>query len=146
MAEDGFRVKVGDKVTFSKVISHEDLVKFAEASGDTNPIHLNDDYAGNTRFGKRIAHGMLSAGFISTAVGIKLPQPNETTIYLSQSLRFMRPVFIGDTVTVEAEVTAVDPERRRVTLSTVCVNQNQEQVVTGEALVLLDRYPYSSGG
>ncbi len=143
MAEEGLRVKVGDKINFSKSVTHDDLVKFADVTGDTNPIHLEDEYASKTRFGKRIAHGMLSAGFISTVIGIKLPQEGETAIYLSQSLRFMRPVFIGDTITAEVEVTAVDAERRRVTLNTVCVNQNQEQIVTGEALVLLDKYPFS---
>ncbi len=144
MADTGLKVKVGDKISFSKSVTHEDLVKFADVTGDTNPIHFEEGYAGKTRFGKRIAHGMLSAGFISTVVGIKLPQEGETAIYLSQSLRFMRPVFVGDTITAEAEVTAVDAERRRVTLSTICVNQNQEQVLTGEALVLLDKYPFES--
>ncbi len=144
MADAGLKVKVGDKISFSKSVSHDDLVKFADVTGDTNRIHLDEDYAGKTRFGKRIAHGMLSAGFISTVVGIKLPQEDETAIYLSQSLRFMRPVYIGDTITTEVEVTAVDAERRRVTLNTVCMNQNQEQVVTGEAIVLLDRYPFEA--
>jgi len=144
VADAGLKVKVGDKISFSKSVSHDDLVKFADVTGDTNRIHLDEDYAGKTRFGKRIAHGMLSAGFISTVVGIKLPQEDETAIYLSQSLRFMRPVYIGDTITTEVEVTAVDAERRRVTLNTVCMNQNQEQVVTGEAIVLLDRYPFEA--
>lgn len=144
MADARLKVKVGDKISFSKSVTHDDLVKFADVTGDTNPIHLEEDYAGKTRFGKRIAHGMLSAGFISTVVGIKLPQDDETAIYLSQSLRFMRPVYIGDTITTEVEVTAVDAERRRVTLNTVCMNQNQEQVVTGEAIVLLDRYPFEA--
>lgn len=142
MAEEGLKVKVGDKISFSKSVTHDDLVKFADVTGDINPIHLEDEYASKTRFGKRIAHGMLSAGFISTVIGIKLPQAGETAIYLSQSLRFMKPVFIGDTVTAEIEVTAVDAVRRRVTLNTVCVNQNQEQIVTGEAQVLLDKYPF----
>ena len=143
MGEAGVSVSVGQKIVFSKTVTDADLVDMAKVSGDTNPLHLEESYAEKTRFGKRIAHGVLAASFISAAIGIKLPAADETAVYLSQNLRFMRPVYIGDTITAELEVTAVDAERRRVTLSTRCVNQNQEEIVTGDALVLLDKYPFS---
>ena len=132
-------IKVGDKATFSKTVSEADVVSFAEITGDSNPLHLDEAYAAKTRFKGRIAHGMLSAGFISAALGTKLA-PNATVVYLSQQLRFQRPVKIGDTVTATCEVTAVQPERRFVTVKTDCVNQAGEEIVTGEALVLLDEY------
>ena len=132
-------IKVGDKATFSKTVSEADVVSFAQITGDSNPLHLDEAYAAKTRFKGRIAHGMLSAGFISAALGTKLA-PNATVVYLSQQLRFQRPVKIGDTVTATCEVTAVQPERRFVTVKTDCVNQAGEEIVTGEALVLLDEY------
>ncbi len=130
-------IKVGHKASFSKTVSDADIVKFAEVSGDMNPVHLDQAYAAKTRFKERIAHGMLSAGFISAALGTRLA-PNATVVYLSQQLRFQRPVKIGDTITANCEVTALQPERRFVTVKTDCVNQSGEEVVTGEALVLLD--------
>ncbi len=132
-------IKVGDKATFSKAVSEADVVSFAQITGDSNPLHLDEAYAAKTRFKGRIAHGMLSAGFISAALGTKLA-PNATVVYLSQQLRFQRPVKIGDTVTATCEVTAVQPDRRIVTVKTDCVNQAGEEIVTGEALVLLDEY------
>ena len=132
-------IKVGDKATFSKAVSEADVVSFAQITGDSNPLHLDEAYAAKTRFKGRIAHGMLSAGFISAALGTKLA-PNATVVYLSQQLRFQRPVKIGDTVTATCEVTAVQPERRFVTVKTDCFNQAGEEIVTGEALVLLDEY------
>ncbi len=130
-------VKVGDTASFEKTVSEEDIVAFARATGDEQPLHLDDSYAAQTRFKRRVAHGMLSAGLISAALGTKLA-PQATVVYLSQSLRFLRPVFPGDTVTAKLEVTSVDPERRFVTCSTECVNQDGESVLTGEARVLLD--------
>ena len=130
-------IKVGDTALFEKTVSEEDIVAFARATGDEQPLHLDDSYAAKTRFKRRVAHGMLSAGLISAALGTKLA-PHATVVYLSQSLRFLRPVFPGDTVTAKLEVTSVDPERRFVTCSTECVNQDGESVLTGEARVLLD--------
>lgn len=132
-------IKVGDKASFSKTVSDKDIVSFAEVTGDSNPLHLDEAYASKTRFKGRIAHGMLSAGFISAALGTKLA-PNAVVVYMSQQLRFQRPVKIGDTITANCEVTAVQPERRFVTVKTDCVNQSGEEVVTGEAMVLLDEY------
>jgi acyl dehydratase len=130
---------VGHKVSFSKTISDEDIRKTAEASGDTNPLHLDDAYAAKTRFKQRIAHGVLTSGVISAALGVELPGPNYTTIFLGQTLQYQRPVNVGDTVTANLEVTGVD--RRRLTLSTDVVNQSGETVATGTADVLLDPYP-----
>jgi 3-hydroxybutyryl-CoA dehydratase len=138
-SESVLGVKVGSKVSFSKTVSASDVVAFAEVTGDANPLHLDEAYASKTRFKGRIAHGMLSAGFISAALGTKLA-PNAVVVYLSQQLRFQRPVKVGDTITADCEVTAVQPERRFVTVKTDCVNQAGEEVVTGEAMILLDEY------
>ena len=130
-------VKVGDTASFEKTVTEEDIVSFANATGDQQPLHLDDAFAAKTRFKRRIAHGMLSAGLISAALGIKLA-PHATVVYLSQTLRFLRPVFPGDTITAKLEVTAVDTERSFVTCSTECVNQDGTSVLAGEATVLLD--------
>ncbi len=137
MADDVLGVKVGDKAEFMKSVSEVDIAKFAEVTGDNQPLHLDDAHAAKTRFKKRIAHGMLSAGFISAALGTKLA-PHATVVYLSQSMRFRAPVYPGDTVTVQLEVKTIDSEKRFVTCSTTCVNQSGETVTTGEALVMLD--------
>ncbi len=131
-------VKVGDTATFEKTVTEEDIVSFANATGDQQPLHLDDAFAAKTRFKRRIAHGMLSAGLISAALGIKLA-PHATVVYLSQTLRFLRPVFPGDTITAKLEVTAVDTERRFVTCSTEGLNQEGTSVLAGEATVLLDK-------
>ncbi len=130
-------VKVGDTASFEKTVTKEDIVSFANATGDQQPLHLDDAFAAKTRFRRRIAHGMLSAGLISAALGIKLA-PQATVVYLSQTLRFLRPVFPGDTITAKLEVTSVDTERSFVTCSTECVNQARTSVLAGEATVLLD--------
>lgn len=138
-ADNVLGIKVGHSASFSKTVSEKDVVAFAEITGDNQPLHLDDAYAAKTRFKGRIAHGMLSAGIISAALGTKLA-PNATVVYLSQQMRFQRPVKIGDTITAKCEVTALQPERRFVTVKTDCVNQAGEEVLTGEALVLLDEY------
>ncbi len=137
MAEGVLGVKVGDRAEFEKKVTAEDITRFAEVTGDRNPLHLDPEYAAKTRFGRCVAHGMLSAGFISAALGARLA-PNCCVIYLSQSLRFLRPVNIGDTVRAVVEVKGVDPQKRIVTVKTDCLNQDGEPVVTGEAVVLLD--------
>jgi 3-hydroxybutyryl-CoA dehydratase len=113
---------------------------FARVTGDNQPLHLDEAWAAKTRFKKRIAHGMLSAGFISAVLGTKLA-PRAVVVYLSQQMRFRLPVAIGDTITAEAEVTALDEEKRIATVRTDCLNQNGEAVVKGEATVLLDPLP-----
>ena len=128
---------VGHRVSFSKTVTEEDVVAFAHVTGDEQPLHLDPDFGARTRFGKRIAHGMLSAGYISAALGTRL-WPGGVVIYLGQSLQFRRPVAIGDTITAEAEVTGVDPEKRVLTVRTDCSNQSGETVVRGEATVMVD--------
>ncbi len=130
-------VKVGDTATFEKTISPFDIIAFAKVTGDEQPLHLDEAYAAKTRFKRPIAHGMLSAGIISAALGIKLA-PQATVVYLSQSLRFLKPVYPGDTITAHVEVTKLDMERGFVTCSTECSNQDGATVLTGEATVLLD--------
>lgn len=126
--------KEGDRACFTKTVTDDDVRSFACITGDTNPVHLDDEYAAGTRFGRRIAHGMLCAGLISTVLGTKLPGPG--AIYMGQTLRFTAPVYLGDTITATATITAYNKDRGRMTLSTVCTNQNGEEVITGEAQVL----------
>jgi 3-hydroxybutyryl-CoA dehydratase len=130
-------VRVGDRAEYERVVTAEDIQRFAEVSGDTNSLHRDPEYAKKTRFGECIAHGMLSAGYISAVLGTKLA-PHACAVYLSQSLRFLRPVKIGDTVRAVAEVKGLEAEKRMVTLETDCFNQDGEMVVKGEAVILLD--------
>jgi 3-hydroxybutyryl-CoA dehydratase len=130
-------IEIGATASLSKTISDEDIVKFADVVGDHNPVHLNDDYAKTTRFGRRIAHGMLGAGLISAVIGNHLP--GSGTIYLSQTLKFMAPVYPGDTITTKATVTNIREDKGIITLNTVCFNQHQKNVIEGEAVVLVPR-------
>jgi 3-hydroxybutyryl-CoA dehydratase len=125
----------GQTSTLTRTVTAEDVERFAIASGDTNPVHLDEAYAAKSRFGKRIAHGMLSASYISALFGTKFPGPG--TIYLSQTLKFSRPVYIGDTIEVRARVTAYRPDKKILTLATEAVNQNGEVVTSGEAVLLV---------
>jgi 3-hydroxybutyryl-CoA dehydratase len=129
------RFKVGDAATRTKTITDEDIRAFAELSGDRNPVHLDDEYAAGTRFGRRIAHGMIAASLVSAALANELPGPG--SVYLSQTLRFNAPVFPGDTVTARVEVTKVREDKPVVTLETVCTNERGERLIEGEAVVLL---------
>lgn len=129
---------VGMKATFGKTITDADILMFAGVSGDTNPVHLNEEFAAGTPFGGRIAHGMLTASLISTVLGTKLPGPG--CIYLSQSMKFLAPVRSGETVRAEATIKAVDRERRRVTFDTVCT-VNGKNVLEGEAVLMVARRP-----
>ena len=127
---------VGQAVETRRVVGAADIEAFAEVSGDNNPVHLDETYAQTTTFGERIAHGMLSAAYISAILGTKLPGPG--AIYLSQSLRFRRPVRIGDLVVARATVTALDDAKGRVTLETVC-EVGGKTVMDGEAVVIAPR-------
>ncbi len=128
--------EVGKTASLTKKISGEDVRQFALLVGDNNPVHLDEEFAKKTRFGRRIAHGMWGASMISAVIGTKLPGPG--TIYLSQSLQFTAPVYLGDTITAEVKVTAIRPGKRLVTLETICKNQKNEIVLKGEALVLVE--------
>ena len=127
---------VGQWAELERRVTSQDIAAFAAVTGDDNPVHLDERYAAATAFGGRIAHGMLSAGYISAVIGTRLPGPG--AIYVSQSLRFRRPVRIGDAVTARAEVSAVDLARGRVSLATRCV-VGGKVVVEGEAEVMVPR-------
>lgn len=126
---------MGQVAEFTKTVTETDVVMYAGITGDFNPMHVDDVYAARTRFGSRIAHGMLTAGFISSCLGMKLPGPG--AIYLSQSLRFKAPVRIGDTITARLEVTELITEKKRLKLSTTCRNATGEVVIDGEATVMM---------
>ena len=127
-------MKVGDSASFTKTVSEHDVYTYAGVSGDFNPAHVNEVEAQQGMFGKRIAHGMLSAGFISTVLGTQLPGPG--TIYMGQELRFTKPVFFGDTITATVTVAELIPEKNRAILDTVCTNQNGDVVIKGKATVM----------
>jgi 3-hydroxybutyryl-CoA dehydratase len=127
-------LSVGQSASFGKTITEADILLFAAVSGDTNPVHINAEFAAQTMFKERIAHGMLSAGLISTVLGTRLPGPG--TIYLSQSLKFRAPVRIGDTVTATATIASLDAAKKRATLTTICTVAGKP-VLEGEALVLV---------
>ena len=132
-------LKVGDTARFSKTVSESDVYLFAGVTGDLNPAHVNEDYAKGTFFKTRIAHGMLSASFISTVVGTMLPGPG--TVYMRQEVSFLAPVKFGDTVTAIVEVAEIMADKKRVRLKTYCINQENTTVVDGEALVSPPRVP-----
>ncbi|MBI5604460.1 MAG: MaoC family dehydratase [Deltaproteobacteria bacterium] len=125
-------IKIGDVAEFTKTVSESDIYLFAGVTGDFNPAHINEVYAGKTFFKTRIAHGMLLAGFISAVLGCQLPGPGG--IYISQELNFLAPVRIGDSITARAEVLEIMLEKNRVRLRTSCTNQDGTLVLDGEAV------------
>jgi len=127
-------IELGQTASYSKMVESQDVLLFAAASGDVNPVHLDADYAATAPFKERIAHGMLTGAIISAALAMKLPGPG--TIYLSQSLRFRLPVKIGDTVTIQLEVTEKRDKRKYVTLDCKAYNQNDKLVASGTAEVM----------
>jgi len=127
------QMQVGDSAQFSKTVSETDIYLFAGISGDFNPAHVNEQYAGQTFFKKRIAHGLLSASFLSAVLANQLPGPG--TIFISIALKFLAPVFIGDTVTARVEVAEVDKQKKRVSMHLSCTNQEGKPLLTGEAVV-----------
>jgi 3-hydroxybutyryl-CoA dehydratase len=134
---DSSPLEVGQSAEFSKTITEADVVLFAGVTGDLNPVHIDHEAARRSIFKGPVAHGMLIAGLISAVIGMRLPGPG--TIYLSQSLRFVAPVRIGDTVTARVEVQEATQKKNRAVLRTTCRNQAGETVLTGEATVLLPR-------
>lgn len=127
-------IQLGESAEFTKTISESDIYLFAGITGDLNPAHINEEEASKTRFGGRIAHGMLVSSFISTVLGMYLPGPG--TIYLSQEVKFTAPVKIGDTITARAEVIDLDTGKRKVTLKTTVTKQDGVVAVEGQAVVL----------
>ena len=128
-------LKIGQSAEVVHTVTEEDIQTFGDLSGDYNPLHFDEEWAKTTMFEGRIAHGLLTAAFISTAIGMHLPGPG--TIYMSQSMKFLGPVRIGDTITARVEVSNLNDEKRRITLTTSCVNQDGKTVLEGEALVTL---------
>lgn len=136
------QLKVGDSDRFSKTVTDADIYLFAGVTGDLNPAHIDETYAQGTFFKTRIAHGMLSAGFVSAVIGTRLPGPG--TVYMRQTLEFLAPVRIGDTVTAMVEVIEKIEAKKHVRLKTTCVNQEGEKLLDGEALVSPPRPPKSA--
>ena len=126
------QLKLGDHASLSKTITQDDVAEFARITLDTNPLHLDEEYAKQTRFGGRIVHGMLGAGLISAVIGTKLGGP----IYLGQTLKFLKPIRMGETLTATAEVIAVRKDKNIVTLRTSVTNEEGAEVIVGEASVL----------
>jgi len=129
------KFNIGDSASITRTITDADIHGFADVTGDRNPLHLDDEYAAKTRFGRRIAHGMLSASLISAVLANELPGAG--SVYLSQTLKFVKPVFPGDTVTARVTVTQTRDDKPIVKLETVCLNQRDETVLQGEATVLV---------
>ncbi len=127
-------ITIGQTASYSKTLSEDDVTLFAAVSGDVNPVHLDAEFAATTPFKQRIAHGMWSGAIISAALAVEFPGPG--TIYLGQSMSFRAPVFIGDTITIELEVTAKRDDKQFVTLACKAVNQHGKTVVKGSAEVI----------
>jgi acyl dehydratase len=127
-------LRAGDHAELTRVVDNGDVLSFVDAVGDYNPVHSDPAYAATTPFGEPIAPGIFTAGLISAVIGTELPGPG--AIYLSQSLKFMKPVKIGDRITARAEVAEVLADRNRIRLRTVCTNQRGEEVLSGEAWVM----------
>lgn len=130
------KFKVGDSASYSQTIGEAHIAQFIGAVGDTNPLHVDAEYAKQSRFGARIAQGILVAGLISTAIGTKLPGVG--AVYLGQSLRFLKPTYIGDTITASIRVKSIREDKPILSLETLCTNQRGERVIEGEATVLYE--------
>lgn len=126
-------LKIGQSASVTKTFKDEDVKKFSEVSLDINPIHLDDEAASKSIFGKRVVHGIATCGLISAVLANKLPGPG--TIYLGQEVKFTAPVFLGDTITATCEITEIREDKHIVKLSTTCVNQDGKTVVAGMATV-----------
>jgi 3-hydroxybutyryl-CoA dehydratase len=133
---------IGQSATFSRTITETDIMLFAGISGDYNPIHVDKEYARNTFFQERISHGLLTASFFSRLLGMHLPGPG--SVYVSQSLFFTKPVYIGDTITTRGEVIALNPEKRLITVKTTCTNQEGIIVLEGEGVMKLPKKEYKN--
>lgn len=131
-------IEIGQTAIYTKTITDADIVLFAGISGDTNPLHMNSEFAGGTRFEGRVAHGMITASFISACIGTKLPGPG--CIYMSQTIRWTAPVRPGDTVVARVTITDINYEKERVSLDSVCM-VGDEVVLEGECLVKVPARP-----
>ena len=134
-AATGYQSKynIGDKAEITKKFSDKDLMDYVRATNDSNPIHCNDEHT-ISRFKGKIVHGMLVGGLISAVLGTTLP--GHGTIYVSQSLKFIKPVYVNESITARVEITAIDEKRKRLVMATTCFNEKNELVVVGEAVVI----------
>jgi len=130
-------IQVGETASLTKTFSESDVLKFAEISGDHNPVHVDPEFAANTRFERQIVHGMLTAGMISAVLGMQLPGPG--CIYLKQELNFRAPVYFGDTITATVTITKVRDDKPIITLETDCTNQKGITVIDGVAILLVPK-------
>ncbi len=129
-------LKVGQEAILSKTITEADITNFSGVTGDNNPVHISDDFASKTIFKKRVAHGFFTASLISTLIATKLPGPG--SIYISQTLKFLAPAYIGDNILTRVIIQKIDKEKRRVNLLTECFISNKK-ILTGEAEILVDK-------
>jgi 3-hydroxybutyryl-CoA dehydratase len=127
------QLAIGDTDRFTKTISESDIYTFAGVSGDLNPAHIDKEFAKTTVFKKRIAHGFLIGGLISTVIGTRLPGPG--SIYREQTMNFLAPVYIGDTITAQVEITELDTTKNKISLRTWCTNQDGKTVIEGGAVI-----------
>ena len=139
MTEDTLNIDTKKVFEFTKILTADDVESFADASGDTQPLHLDDEMAAKSRFKKRIAHGILTAGIISAAIGTQVA-PGQVVIYMGQSLKFLAPVYLGDSVTAKLSVISINVPRRLITLKATVVNQKGEEVLTGQSEVMIEPY------
>ena len=133
--------QIGSKASVSRIIDDQTVRDFAVLSGDTQPLHLDDGYAGDTRFGQRIAHGALLIGMVSAVLGVEMAGQDATIIFLGMNANFTNPVHIGDTVTAQCEVVNVREDKPIVNLAVSCTNQDRNEVMNGEAVVYIDPHP-----
>lgn len=129
-------LEIGMTATYSQTITDTDIKSFASVSGDNNPVHTSEEYAKESKFGRRIAHGLLSASFFSALFGTKLP--GSGCVYVSQNLRFLRPVYLNDTVTASVTIKSIDKKKRRLFFDTLCV-VNGKKVISGDAEIYLPK-------
>ena len=128
------KFNIGDSAEVTKTIEQSDVDAFADLTGDHNPVHVDEEFAKTSRFGRRIAHGMLTASLISSVLANKLP--GEGSVYLGQTLKFVAPVFPGDEITARVTIKEIREDKPILKLETICVNQRDETVIRGEAAVL----------
>ncbi|MGE8941890.1 MaoC family dehydratase [Leptospira interrogans] len=132
-------LEVGMEASYQRLVTEQDIIKFAEATGDKNPVHLDAEYAAKTMFKERIAHGMLTASYISAVFGTEMPGPG--VIYISQTLNFRAPVKIGQTVTAKVRVVELFPAKRRARFECVCSDDDGKVVLEGEAMLMVPARP-----
>ena len=135
------RFQLGSIASVSRLITDETVRQFAQLSGDTQPLHLDDGYASETRFGQRVAHGALLVGMVSAVLGVEMAGKGATIIFLGLSVNFIEPVHIGDEVTARCEVVSVREDKPIVKLAVACTNQSGAEVMTGDAAVYIDPHP-----